>query len=63
VQWIVRAAEDRGFAAVVFNARGCGGQELKTPRAFCATFTEDVRTAVRYLRHVVGAEGRLFAVG
>lgn len=50
VQWLVAEAVARGWQAAVLNARGCGGQELRSGQSFSAAFTGDVRAVVGYIR-------------
>lgn len=63
VQWLVRAAEQYGLQPVVFNARGCGGSALRTPRMFHAGRTEDMECVVAHVRRQVGPQAKIFAVG
>ncbi|KCV69964.1 hypothetical protein H696_03429 [Fonticula alba] len=35
---------------VVLNARGCGDSPVRTALLFCGSYTDDLRTVVRYLR-------------
>ncbi|XP_066912053.1 phospholipase ABHD3-like isoform X4 [Clytia hemisphaerica] len=42
VRHIVKEAKDLGYRSLVFNNRGLGRTELKTPRTFCACNVEDL---------------------
>ncbi|QPG74450.1 hypothetical protein FOA43_001780 [Brettanomyces nanus] len=50
------------FECFVLNSRGCGNTELTSPSLFCALWTEDIHTAVRFLKKNY-PNRPLFAVG
>ncbi|KAH9155910.1 hypothetical protein AeRB84_002142 [Aphanomyces euteiches] len=54
---------DAGFRVVVMNARGCGKTPVRTPKLFCAAYTEDAREAVIHIRQRIGVTVPLIGLG
>lgn len=64
IKCLVCAANRIGIRTVVFNQRGLGGVNLKTPRLYCAANCEDLSEVVHHVRklnpHVkIGATGNI----
>ncbi|KAL5286437.1 ABHD3 family protein [Megaselia abdita] len=50
IKCLVIAANNCGMRTVVFNNRGLGGLELKTPRLYCAAKSDDLFEVVNFVR-------------
>lgn len=49
IKFLVTAGNQKGIRCVVFNNRGLGGMELKTPRLYCAANCEDLSEVVNHV--------------
>ncbi|XP_055861386.1 phospholipase ABHD3-like isoform X4 [Biomphalaria glabrata] len=47
---MVYDARNLGYRSVVFNNRGTGDTQLKTPRTYCAANTEDTEFVIKHIR-------------
>ncbi|XP_004525088.1 phospholipase ABHD3 [Ceratitis capitata] len=63
VKCLVFAANNSGIRVVVFNNRGLGGVDLKTPRLYNACNCEDLAEVVQHVRKVVPEYCKLGATG
>ncbi|XP_054730034.1 phospholipase ABHD3-like [Anastrepha obliqua] len=63
VRCLTVAANNSGIRVVVFNNRGLGGVEIKTPRFYNACNCEDISEVVKHVRSVVPAHCKLGATG
>ncbi|XP_071966289.1 phospholipase ABHD3-like isoform X2 [Antedon mediterranea] len=59
---MVDSVTSLGYRAVVFNNRGLGGAELKTPRTYCAANTDDLKLVIEHV-HDLYPEATLMAAG
>lgn len=62
IKCLVLAAQSIGIRTVVFNNRGLGGIELKTPRLYCAANIEDLSEVVNHIKKL-NPDVRLGATG
>ncbi|XP_037046996.1 protein ABHD1 [Bradysia coprophila] len=62
IKCLVMAAQGIGVRTVVFNNRGLGGVELKTPRLYCAANIEDLSEVVNHIKKL-NPDVRLGATG
>nr|AAL28489.1 GM08242p [Drosophila melanogaster] len=63
IKCLVFAAQQAGMRVVVFNNRGLGGIELKTPRLYCAANCEDLCEVVQHVRRTLPEKCKLGATG
>ncbi|XP_032815445.2 phospholipase ABHD3-like [Petromyzon marinus] len=59
---LVQQTADLGYRCAVFNYRGCGEEELLTPRMYSAANTEDLELVVLHIRALY-PDSALLAVG
>ncbi|XP_078543559.1 phospholipase ABHD3 [Lissotriton helveticus] len=59
---MVHQSKRLGYRCVVFNNRGVSGEDLLTPRTYCATNTEDLEAAINHI-HSVHSSAPLMAAG
>jgi predicted alpha/beta-fold hydrolase len=57
--WLISRLSVR---CVVINQRGCGGQNLSSPQAYCGAYTEDTAQAIAHISQRL-PHSRLFALG
>eukprot|EP01120_Amphizonella_sp_Union-15-10_P008889 TRINITY_DN3286_c0_g2_i3.p1 TRINITY_DN3286_c0_g2~~TRINITY_DN3286_c0_g2_i3.p1 ORF type:complete len:380 (-),score=40.06 TRINITY_DN3286_c0_g2_i3:70-1209(-) len=48
----IKGMIDIGWCCVVMNYRGMGGLDLRTPKAYCGAYTEDVRHVCKHVREL-----------
>lgn len=64
IRWMVSCASTKlDLCCVVVHARGCGRSKLTSAKSFCATNTDDVRAAIKYIHSIVENNTPIFAVG
>lgn len=52
IKCLVSSAKKVGIRCVIFNNRGLGGVELKTPRTYCAANSDDLTEVVDYVKKI-----------
>ncbi|XP_003394689.1 phospholipase ABHD3 [Bombus terrestris] len=52
IKCLVSSAKKVGIRCVIFNNRGLGGVELKTPRMYCAANSDDLSEVIEYVRKI-----------
>ncbi|XP_076627426.1 abhydrolase domain containing Hydr1 [Colletes latitarsis] len=50
IKCLVSAAKKVGIRCVIFNNRGLGGVELKTPRTYCAANSDDLSEVIEHVK-------------
>ncbi|NXN16333.1 ABHD3 Phospholipase, partial [Indicator maculatus] len=59
---MIHQSETLGYRCVVFNNRGIAGEELLTPRTYCAANTEDLEAVIHHV-HSLHPSAPLMAAG
>ena len=62
IKCLVSSAKKVGIRCVIFNNRGLGGVELKTPRTYCAANSDDLSEVIEHVKKIyphvpLGASG------
>ncbi|XP_078045015.1 abhydrolase domain containing Hydr1 isoform X1 [Augochlora pura] len=50
IKCLITSAKKVGIRCVIFNNRGLGGVELKTPRTYCAANSDDLSEVIEHVR-------------